>query len=79
MNADIEQTRAQCCDCNQGGPSDAREPLMLSSEPEFPLQQAVMDYFDVAALKYLVVADPFTGWPEVFSQNGKAMTLVKTC
>ena len=38
-----------------------------------------MDYFDHAALKYLVIADRFTGWPELFRQNGKAMTLVKTC
>ena len=37
-----------------------------------------MDYFDVAGLKYLVIRDRFTGWPEVFRQNGKAMTLVRT-
>ena len=33
----------------------------------------------VAGVKYLVVADRFSGWPEVFRQNGKAMTLVRTC
>ncbi len=79
MNADIEQTRSQCRDCNEGAPSNVREPLTLSPEPEFPWQKAVMDYFEFAALKFLVIADRFTGWPEVFRQNGKAMTLVKTC
>ena len=79
MNADIEQVRAQCRDCNEGAPSNVREPLALSNEPEFPWQQAVLDYFELAALKFLVVADRFTGWPEVFRQNGKAITLVKTC
>ena len=79
MNADIEQTRAQCRDCNEGAPSNHREPLILSSEPEFPWQLAVLDYFEVSAHKFLVVADRFTGWPEVSRQNGKAMTLVKTC
>ena len=38
-----------------------------------------MGYFEYAALKYLVIADRFTGWPEVFRLNGKAITLVKTC
>ena len=38
-----------------------------------------MDYFEHAALKFLVIADHFTGWPEVFRLDGKAITLVKTC
>ena len=46
----------------------------LSPEPEFPWQKAVLDYFEDAALKYLVVADRFTGWPELSRQNGKALT-----
>ena len=79
MNADIEQVRSQCRDCNEGAPSNVREPLTLSPEPEFPWQQAVLDYFEYAALKFLVIADRFTGWPEVFRMNGKAMTLIKTC
>ncbi len=79
MNSDIEQTRAQCRDCNEGAPSNVKEPLMLSTEPEYPWQKAVLDYFESAALKYLVIADRFTGWPELYRQNGKSMTLVRTC
>ena len=79
MNSDIEQTRSQCRDCNEGAPSNTREPLLSTPEPEFPWQQSVMDYFEYSALKFLVIADRFTGWPEVFRLNGKAITLVKTC
>ena len=77
INKDIEQTRAQCRDCNEGAPLNVRKPLLLLPEPGFPWQKAVLDYFEQAALKYLVVADRFTGWPELSRQNGKAMTLVK--
>ena len=79
MDSDIKQVRAQCRDCNEGAPSNVREPLSLPDEPEYPWQQAVLDYFEMAAMKYLVIADRFSGWPEVFRQNGKAMTLVRTC
>ena len=48
-------------------------------EPEYPFQLAVTDYFDVAAVNYLIIADRFTGWPEIFRQNGKTMTSVKKC
>ncbi len=79
MNPDIEQVHAQCRHCNEGAPSNSREPLAVSPEPEYPWQQAVLDFFESAAHKYLVIADRFTGWPELSRQNGKAMTLVRTC
>ena len=79
MDSDIDQVRAQCKDCNEGAPSNIKEPLSASVEPEYPWQLAAMDYFDLAGVKYLVVADRFSGWPEIFRQNGKVMTLVRTC
>ena len=79
MDSDINQVRAQCKDCNEGAPSNTKEPLLTSPDPEYPWQQTVMDYFDLAGINYLVVADRFTGWPEIFRQNGKAMTLIRTC
>ena len=62
-----------------GAPSNIKEPLSVSPDPEYPWQQAAMDFFDLAGTNYLVVADRFTGWPEIFRQNGKAMTLIRTC
>ena len=79
MDSDIDQVRAQCRDCNKGAPSNTKEPLSSSPDPDYPWQKIVMDYFDLAAINYLVVADRYTGWPEIFRQNGKVMTLVRTC
>ena len=79
MDSDIEQVRAQCKDCNNSAPSNHKEPLAPLPEPEYPWQLAVTDYFEVAAVNYLVIADRYTGWPELFRQNGKAITLVRTC
>ena len=55
MDSDIDQVRAQCKDCNEGAPSNIKEPLSSSPDPEYPWQQIVMDYFDLAAVNYLVV------------------------
>ena len=79
MDSDIDQVRAQCKDCNESAPSNVKEPLSIPPDPEYPWQQTVMDYFDLTGVNYLVIADRFTGWPEIFRQNGKAMTLVRTC
>lgn len=79
MDRDIDQVRSQCRDCNEKAPSNAKEPLSPLPEPLYPWQLTVMDYFDLAAVYYLVIADRYTGWPEIFRQNGKTITLVKTC
>ena len=79
MDSDLEQIRSQCKDCNKGAPSNIKEPLTVYTEPEYPWQQTVMDYFELAAVYYLVIADRFCGWPEIYRQNGKATTLVRTC
>ena len=52
---------------------------MPSPEPEYPWQLAVLDYFELTGCYYLVIADRYTGWPELYRQNGKAITLTKTC
>ncbi len=79
MDADIDQVRAQCRDCNEMATSNVREPLADCKEPEYPWQLTVMDYFDKEGMNFLVVADRYSGWPELFRQDQKAMTLVKTC
>ena len=60
-------------------PSNIREPLVESPEPQYPWQLAVMDYFDLSGVHYMVIADRYTGWPKIHQQNGKLMTLIKTC
>ena len=79
MDADIDQVRSQCRDCNGAAPSNAKEPLLAPPEPEYPWQLTVMDYFETSGCYYLVIADRYTGWPELYRQNGKAVTLIRTC
>ena len=79
MDADIDQVRSQCRDCNGSAPSNAKEPMLTPPEPEYPWQLTVMDYFETSGCYYLVIADRYTGWPELYRQNGKAVTLIKTC
>ena len=78
MDAAVDQRRAQCHHCNEMAPSNHREPLHQSPDPEYPWQMAVADYFSLAGNNYLAVADRFTGWIELFKMDGKAMTLIKT-
>ena len=78
MDAEVDQRRAQCHHCNEMAPSNHREPLHQSPDPEYPWQMAVADYFSMAGTNYLAVADRFTGWIELFKMDGKAMTLIKT-
>ena len=78
LDAAIDQKRAQCKHCNEMAPSNHREPLCPTPEPEYPWQMAVADYFAMAGNNYLAVADRFTGWLEVYKMDGKAMTLIKT-
>lgn len=75
LDASIRQTRAQCKVCNVIAPSQPKEPLMLPSNPEFPFQKTVTDFFDLRGKNYLVYADRYTGWVEVTlmsSGNAKA-------
>ena len=69
MDAAIDQTRAQCKECNGMSPSNIRGPLVESPEPQYPWQLAVMDYFDLSGVHYMVIADRYTGWPEIHQQN----------
>lgn len=52
-----------------------REPLMPPSNPEFPFQKTVTDFFDLRVKNFLLYADRYTGWVEVTlmsSGNAKA-------
>ena len=58
--------------------SNHREPLCPTPEAEYPWKMAVADYFAMGGDNYLVVADRFMGWIEVYKMDGKAMKLIKT-
>ena len=78
LNAALDQKRAQCRDCIEMAPSNHKEPLQASPEPDYPWQHTVADYFTMKGNNYLAVADRFSGWLEVYQLDGKTTTLIKT-
>ena len=62
INCALSSRRAQCKTCDRIGPSQPAEPMHYSPAPEYPYDQVVADYFDLAGVKYLVYADKYTGW-----------------
>ena len=64
LDAAIRQVRAQCTQCNENAPSQHREPLILTPDPEVPFQQTVADLCDLEGNLILVYADRYSGWVE---------------
>ena len=79
LGASVRQTRSQCRICNTIAPSQPKEPLMPSADPEFPFQLVAVDFADIQGRHYLVYADRYTGWVEItLMSSGKAKTICDT-
>ena len=61
LNAAIKQKRDNCSVCNRIAPSQAREPIQMMPQPEFPFQFICMDAFQMEGKDYLVAVDKFSG------------------
>ena len=73
INCALSSRRAQCKTCDRIGPTQPAEPMLSSPAPEYPFDQVVADYFDLAGIKYLVYADKYTGWVVIIkSPKGEA-------
>ena len=47
--------------------------------PDFPFQQAVVDFVDIHSRNYIIYTDRYTGWVEVaLMPSGKAKTVYDT-
>jgi hypothetical protein len=62
MNGDITNRRLQCNICTAAAPSQSDEPLLVTSVPQYPFDQVVIDYFFLKGHKYLLYADRYSGW-----------------
>lgn len=72
MSKDIINFRLGCQHCAKIAPSQRKEPLILTPVPDWPFQHIVMDYCEHSGHTYLVVADRFSGWLNVFHFNKQA-------
>ena len=82
MNVSIRTTRANCTECSKIATSRLREPITLTSPPDWPFQQVVMDLFHVGNQTYLACADRLTGWFIIHHWNHRqanASRLISIC
>ena len=62
INNHIKTFCDNCKSCSYNAPSQSKEPLIWSPQPEWPFQQICGDYFDYQEYSYLAIADRFSGW-----------------
>jgi len=65
IDAEVEQKRRQCQVCDHITLSHPAETFLPTSPPEYPLQQVVVDLFQLGGQVYIVYADRLTGWLEL--------------
>jgi hypothetical protein len=81
ISAAIHTTRERCRTCNTIAPSHAAEPPITAEPPQFPYEQVCADYFELAGIHYLAMADRYSGWLSVkcFPKGGaSASALIST-
>ena len=79
LDASLRLTRSQCKPCNEMAKSQPRQPLAPPTNPEYPFQQTVTDFFNLHGKDYLIYADRYTGWVEVaLMVSGKAQIVCDT-
>ena len=70
LNSAIRQTRAECTSCTSAAPSQAREPLQMMPQPQYPFQFLCMDAFEMRGQNYLAAVDKYSGWILVYHCKG---------
>ena len=70
LNSAIRQKRADCIICNKIAPSQAKEPLQMMPQPQFPFQFLCIDAFEMRGQNYLAAVDKFSGWILVYHCRG---------
>ena len=59
----ISCIRGMCWKCDSNAPSQSREPPVPFPRFEDPFHQICSDYLSLEGNNYLVVLDPYLGWP----------------
>ena len=64
MNNNIDQMIEKCLECMKLLPSQQKEPLIQTIASR-PFEKVSTDLFEIAKKFYLILADRYSGWPEV--------------
>ena len=67
IHGDIVKRRQACMTCTNISPSQSALPPTAPPTPAFPFQSIVADYFSLQGHNYLVIADRFSGWMNIYS------------
>ncbi|UYV68861.1 hypothetical protein LAZ67_6001298, partial [Cordylochernes scorpioides] len=66
MNKEIEELINNCSICQQTSIANLKEPLLPHQAPEYPWQKVGIDIFQIESSKYLLIADYFSKYPEIY-------------
>ena len=80
IDDDINKHVLSCDLCRQISPSQQKEPLIMTSPPDYPFQKVVSDTFEESGYKYLAYANRLTGFVELtyFPTNTSSNAIIKT-
>ena len=79
INNDIENIISSCKECQDGLPSNPKEPIIHKPRPMRPFQEIATDFCSHAGQQYLINVDCHTDWPDIIpmGQNTTAYHLTK--
>ena len=77
LDAAIRATRSKCKQCNTNAPSQSSEPSHPTTDPTLPFQHTVMDLFQLQGHSFLVYADRYSGWLEIYKANNTDFISIK--
>ena len=66
IDKQINQFKSNCHSCSVNAPSQSKEPLNPSEPPDWPFQRVAADYCEINSHAYLVIADAYSGWINIF-------------
>lgn len=77
MNSDIENKVKSCKICCQLQPSKPKLPMMYHNVPTRPWEKVGSDIFFYGGENYLIIADYYSLWPEVYRlSNANSLTVI---
>ncbi len=76
MNSDIDNTVKDCYTCLQYRPKHQAEPLNPHPVPDGPWQKVGVDLFELNSHYFVIIADYYSGYPEVVQLSSITSTAV---
>lgn len=79
INKQIIDMVASCSICLQNKPSLIRESIISHAVPNLPWQQVAMDLFEIDGQQYLIIADYFSRYPDVYKLTDTGAISIINC